>query len=116
MALLETGLNKHLLDCASQNAETASSLRAIVLAQGTLQAGHGEIMAEIGKMKTAPWRAVRWIGGLVIASAVTVLVENAVLHKQTEDTANRTAVSAATAAKAATATNQKIQAISPSQQ
>lgn len=113
MALIESGLNRHLLDCAAQNAETAGALKAIVTAQATLQTGHGEIMTEIGTMKSAPWRMVRWIGGLVIASAITVLAENAFLHNQAQQTANQTAVSAATAAKAATATNAKISSISP---
>lgn len=113
MAVLETGLNKHLLDCATQNVETATALKSIVSAQKTLQDGHGEIMGEIGKMKEAPWRAIRWIGGLVIASAVTVMVENAFLHEQAAQTAKQTQASAATAAQAATATNQKLQTISP---
>ena len=91
-------LNTHLLDCAKQNAETAAVLHTLTVSQAA-------ISADLKEIKATPWIAVRYLGGIIGATAAVVLGAVILSHWDTQKTVEKAAVSAQTAAVQASAAN-----------
>jgi predicted DNA repair protein MutK len=91
-------LDSHIVGC---------DLRASAYAQATteLTEAVSAVRAEIAGFKALPMKAVRWLGGIIVMAAVTLLTQNFILHQ--ESTA-KAAQAASAATVAASDTNQAL--------
>ena len=77
-------LDAHLSECSTANIATATALKTIA--------------DKIESFERLPMKAVRWLGGIVLAAAITLLVQNFMLHQDTSDKAQAAVVAANQAA------------------
>lgn len=76
-------LERHLEDCYSVRTKTDATLTRL---EGKLDA-----------ITQLPMRTLKWVGGLVIGAAVTMLVQNFMLHQETSQTTTQAVKEAVTA-------------------
>lgn len=81
-------VHSHMRDCSAMNVQTAATLQ--------------KIDGRIENIEKMPMKAVRWIGGIVIASTISVSVQNYLFHEDTARKTQEAADRATVAAQAAT--------------
>jgi hypothetical protein len=71
---------------------------AATKAMGELATAVTAVKTEITEFKALPMKAVRWLGGIVIIAAVTLLTQNFILHQESTAKATQAASEATVAA------------------
>lgn len=66
---------------------------------------------KIDAITQLPMQTLKWVGGLVVGAAITVLVQNFILHEQTTQTTQQAVTQAVTAS--AIVTKKQTQGTSP---
>lgn len=84
-------LREHVTECSDVRRENTRAMQTLADAVKGVQ-------TEISAFKALPMKAVRWLGGIVVAAAVTLLVQNFMLHQESTAKAQQAALEATQAA------------------